>query len=106
MTLYVKVDHHGQVYFALSCNSCGVPLVCFDDACYDLASLRAAAVFAGWDAGQRPGDAHRCPSCVRTSDHDPPLLEADGGRQQWMPQHGQAGFSRAQPRNSGGQHER
>jgi hypothetical protein len=79
MALYLKVDHHGQVYFALSCDSCGLPLVCFDDACYDLASLRAAAVFAGWDAGQRLEAAQRCPSCLRAPNHDPPLLAADGG---------------------------
>jgi hypothetical protein len=66
MALHLNLDHQGRAYFALSCDGCGVTFTCYDDGCYNFASLRAEAVFAGWDAGQRPEQAHHCPSCLTT----------------------------------------
>jgi hypothetical protein len=66
MALHVNLDHQGRVYFALSCDGCGAVFTCYDDGCYSFASLRTEAVFAGWDAGQRPEQTHRCPSCLTT----------------------------------------
>jgi hypothetical protein len=65
MALHLNLDHDSRVYFSLSCDSCGAMFNCYDDACYSFASLRMEAVFAGWDAGQRPENAIRCPSCLR-----------------------------------------
>jgi hypothetical protein len=66
MALHLNLDHQGRVYFALSCDGCGAVFTCYDDGCYSFASLRTEAVFAGWDAGQRPEQTHRCPSCLAT----------------------------------------
>jgi hypothetical protein len=66
MALHLNRDHQGRVYFTLSCDGCGAVFTCYDDGCYNVASLRAEAVFAGWDAGQRPEQAHHCPSCLTT----------------------------------------
>src|SRR5438046_10107642 len=66
MALHLNLDHQGRVYFALSCDGCGAMFTCYDDGCYSFASLRTEAVFAGWDAGQRPEQTHRCPSCLTT----------------------------------------
>jgi hypothetical protein len=66
MALHLNLDHQGRVYFALSCDGCGAVFTCYDDGCYSFASLRTEAVFAGWDARQRPEQTHRCPSCLAT----------------------------------------
>jgi hypothetical protein len=66
MALHLNLDHHARVYFALSCDGCSAVFTCYDDGCYSFASLRTEAVIAGWDAGQRPEQTHRCPSCLTT----------------------------------------
>lgn len=66
MALHLNLDHQGRVYFALSCDGCGAMFTCYDDGCYNSASLRTEAVFAGWDAGQHPEQTHYCPSCLTT----------------------------------------
>ena len=68
MALHLNLDADGRVYFALTCDRCRVPFDSYDDACYSVASLRMAAIFAGWDAGRRPEQPHHCPSCLRTRD--------------------------------------
>jgi hypothetical protein len=70
MALHLNLDHQGRVYFALSCDGCGAVFTCYDDGCYSFASLRTEAVFAGWDAGQRPEQTHYCPSCVAACGRD------------------------------------
>jgi hypothetical protein len=66
--LHLKLDRDGRVYFTLTCNGCTAPFVCYDNACYTFASLRLAAVFAGWDAAPRPEQPSFCTSCIRTRD--------------------------------------
>jgi hypothetical protein len=65
MTLYLNLDQDRRAYFTLTCDRCAAPFVCYDDACYSLASLCTEAIFAGWDAGPRPEQPHRCPDCAR-----------------------------------------
>ena len=67
MALHLNLDHQDRVYFGLSCDGCGAMFTCYDDGCYSFASLRAEAVFAGWDAGARPEHPHHCPSCLTTA---------------------------------------
>lgn len=66
MTLHLHLDHDRRVYLTLSCDHCGAPFTCYDDACYSYTSLRNEAVYAGWRAGPRPEQAHHCPRCVRS----------------------------------------
>jgi hypothetical protein len=66
MTLHLNLDHDSHVYFVLTCDHCGLPFICYDDACYDFSSLRAEAVYTGWDAAARPEQPTYCPTCVRT----------------------------------------
>ncbi|GAA4260402.1 hypothetical protein [Dactylosporangium darangshiense] len=66
MTLHLNLDHDSRVYFSLTCDRCGLPFACYDDACYEFTSLRDEAVYAGWDAATRPGQPTYCPACVRT----------------------------------------
>jgi hypothetical protein len=71
MALHLNLDHDGRVYFTLSCDDCQGVLRIFDDACYSFAALRNTAVFAGWQAGPRPEQPHRCPACLRQREHHP-----------------------------------
>ncbi|MGI5240290.1 hypothetical protein [Dactylosporangium sp. CA-139066] len=66
MTLHLNLDHDSRVYFTLTCDRCGLPFVCYDDACYGFSTLRTEAVYAGWDAAARPEQPTYCPSCVHT----------------------------------------
>jgi len=54
MALHMSLDHDGRVYFTITCDTCQQPLLNFDDACYSYPALRVEAVFAGWEAGDRP----------------------------------------------------
>jgi len=67
MTLYFNLDQDSRAYFTLICDHCAAPFTCYDDACYNLASLCSAAIFAGWDAEPRPEQPNRCPDCARTT---------------------------------------
>lgn len=57
MALHLNLDHHGWVYFTLSCNGCNRTFVCYDGTCSTFTSLRNAATYTGWDAGTRPEQA-------------------------------------------------
>jgi len=65
MALHMSLDHDGRVYFMITCDTCQQPLLNFDDACYSYPALRVEAVFAGWEAGDRPEQPHQCPACLR-----------------------------------------
>ncbi len=67
MTLYLNLDQDRRAYFTLVCDQCAAPFICYDDACYNVASLCTAAIFAGWDTGHRPEQPNRCPDCAHTT---------------------------------------
>jgi hypothetical protein len=63
MALHLNLDTGGRVYFTITCDDCHELFACYDEGCYSFQTLRAEAVFAGWDAPTRPERPHYCPGC-------------------------------------------